>query len=94
MFTFATFIAHMSFLAGMNDKMQCQLFFTLECFQTNCADKWPFWIVRLLVARQMIFAFQCRIADITNKPKSTKINYYYEEVNVEGKSFEEHKPSF
>lgn len=65
--TLAAFIANVTLLTGVDDKVQRQLFLSFERFQTNSADERSLWIVTLFVACEVIFALQCRITDVTDK---------------------------
>jgi len=45
---------HVALVPGMNHKVEGQLLFAFERFQTNCAHEWPVGVVALLMARQVI----------------------------------------
>lgn len=65
--SFATFIANVPLLAGMDDKVQCQLLLPFEGLQADRADKRPLRIVTLLVSGQVILALQRRIANVADE---------------------------
>lgn len=55
--TFATFVANMSLLSRVYDKVQSELFLPLEGLHADRANVRSLRVVRLLVTRQVIFAF-------------------------------------
>lgn len=65
--TFTTLLANVPLFPGMNDKVKCKLFLAFKRFHAHRTYEWPFRIVRLLVPCQMVLAFQCGIANVTNK---------------------------
>lgn len=64
--SFATFIARMLLVAGMNHRMETQLFLSFKRFQAM-TQVWSFGIMRLFVTRQVILSFQCRIANFASE---------------------------
>lgn len=64
---FAAFIANVSLLPGMDDKVQRQLLLPLERLQADRADERPLRIVALLVAGQVILALQRCVANVADE---------------------------
>lgn len=58
----------MSLLAGVYDEVQRELLLALEGLEADGAHVRPLRVVRLLVPRQVVLAFQRRVADVADKP--------------------------
>lgn len=65
--TFSTLNTAVLFMTRVNHRMQAELFFPFESFQAVTQIR-SFRVVRLLMARQMIFPFQRCITDFAHEP--------------------------